>query len=87
MSVGIVLNDWICEWLKRFLICEIAGGFGLDFVLRGYADTFEVCVEVVGVEEAYLSARFVHGDHTPHHHLAEVRQGEAQIVGGLLRVE
>ncbi len=52
MSVGIVLNDWICEWLKRFLVREIAGGFGFDFVLRGYADALEVCVKVVGVEEA-----------------------------------
>lgn len=63
------------------------GGFGVYFVLRGYADALEVCVEVIGVEEAYLSARLVHGDYAPHHHLAEVRQGEAEIVCGFLRVE
>ena len=73
--------------LKRSLVREIVCGLCLDFVLRGYADALEVCVEVIGVEEAYLSARLVHGDYAPHHHLAEVRQGEAEIVGGLLRVE
>jgi len=51
ISVGIVFNNWICEWLKRLLVREIVGGFGFDFVLRGYADTLEVCVKVIGVEE------------------------------------
>lgn len=65
----------------------IAGGFGFDFVLRRYADALEICVKVVRVEEAEFAARLIHGDYAPHHHLAEVRQGEAEIVGSLLRVE
>ena len=77
----------ICRWLKRFLVREIAGCFGFNLVLRRYADALEICVKVVRVEEAELAARLIHGDYTPHHHLAEVRQGEAEIVGCLLRVE
>ena len=77
---------FVCS-LNRFLVREIAGCLGFNLVLRGYADALEICVEVVRVEEAYLSARLVHGDYAPHHHLAEVRQGEAEIVCGFLRVE
>ena len=42
---------------------------------------------VVGVEEAELAARLIHGDYTLHHHLAEIGQGESEVVCGLLGVE
>ena len=77
----------ICRWLKRFLVREIAGCFGFNLVLRRYADALEICVKVVRIEKAEFAARLIHGDYAPHHHLAEVRQGEAEIVCGFLRVE